>query len=195
MVVPRQRLLVATPRLASVLILSLVLVPLAYAAPAESGTGGPADKRAIESVTDAAVAVLAALQERIEADEPLTPEFVKLEVTWASRHTHAIIASAPDRRRRIEAAQAYLKWLRNHPVLTGFRTHSETQATQLNFAIREAELWVARAAAGEAMLAPQDEQRIPHAAAPGAAESKARARMLEAARELWKFLQDRIDAD
>jgi hypothetical protein len=134
-------------------------------APAELVTDAAANK----ALAHAAADVVGELDALVQADEPLTPEFVTLQVIWVRRQARPEIAAAPDARRRLEAAQRYRDRMKGLSAIPGFVTHfkqaRETVAL-LEDTLREAESCVKRADAGEADVAPGQDPRI-DASVPG----------------------------
>jgi hypothetical protein len=153
-----------------------------------------ADAR-VSALADAAGEVLAGLDERVKADEPITPEFIDLLTRWTRLRAVHETAAAQDRSRRVAAARRYLESLNAFWRLGTLATHFSPKNTRLAYALREAELAVARAAADKPDPLPQDDPPRGDVAAEGAEEAKARAGMLDAARTLWDSLQQRVEAD
>jgi hypothetical protein len=175
------------------------IISLLAASPLVAGQGSGPEKVAADApataLADAAGEVLAGIEERVEADEPITPEFIDLLTRWTRSKAFHEMAAARDRARRVDVAQRYLESLRVFSRWGAWATHFRAEGTPLAYALREAEFAVARAAADRPDPLPQDDPPRSDAAAESAEEAKARAGMLEAARALWKSLEQRVEAD
>src|SRR5690349_14523339 len=84
------------------------IISLLAASPLNGGqAGGPKNVPAAPAtvLADAGGEVVAGLEERVEADEPITPEFIDLLTRWTRSKAFHEMAAAPDRARRLDVAQ------------------------------------------------------------------------------------------
>ena len=111
-----------------------------------------AQNAARRAMADAARETLAALQERLDAGEALTPSMIELQCQSSRRLCLAEQAIAGDKVGREKAAAEHLGRTKTYHLVLVQRWKagldvSRVQVTQALYFLREAELWVAEAKA------------------------------------------------
>jgi hypothetical protein len=177
-------------------LIALLLATAANDARADAGTTTDATQAESAAADD----VVQVSRERREAGEALTPEFVGLESEWL-RHKALCDFAATDRRQHLEAARKYVERVSElrrvvRVVWDGFGHEPFAQTHLLDYFFHEAELWLAKVSAGQAVADPDDVpvQQNDAPREPREAERRAAAALLDAAREVWRSLKQRADA-
>ena len=126
-------------------------VGLCLAAQPRAATGGDVRQKA-EARMKAAMEVVAALQEREVAAEPLTPEFAERKLRAYRKLAESRLELASNPAQRLEAAQGYLEQTRQFAGVLEARRGEDVgrvQLTEAQYHVAEAEHWVAKIQSGQ----------------------------------------------
>jgi hypothetical protein len=180
---------------------AFILTGILAATPLVARAEPDATVAATKAVGAAADEVVGAIRERREAGEALTPEFVSLESDWLRHKALCDLASASNRRQRVDVARNYAERASEQrrvvEIWDGFGHNPIAQAHLLDYFFHEAELWLAKVSAGGVVADPDDTCQKDKDAPQEVREAEQRAKvaLLDAAREVWTSLKQRLDAD
>lgn len=130
--------------------LTLLVLALVLIAGARFATGQDERKTAPQlrrEMATAAADALKSLNDRLEAGEAQTPQFVELMLEWSRRVYLSSVAADGAREARAQAAREHLARVKQHHQILTARFGqgldvSRVQVAQATYYLREAELWV-----------------------------------------------------